>query len=268
MNDCARVAEYLETGGAPGGRARPPEVEAHLRECPACRRLVEFAADAEVSEVSAEAEERIRQSLLSQLEPVSPLPSRWMLALGFLGIFAGFSLLILGGSGAAAAPIVMGSAQLLGLLAAIVVCAGAASLWMSGEMTPGEKRWTGPGGLIAYSLLALGLATAVLLPWEISDRLWAGSWKCFKAAFLLSIPVAAPVVWLMRRGLPSSPRAIGVSTGVLAGLVGVFVLHLKCPVFDAPHIAIGHLTTPLAGAAVGYLAGRLAELRRARTAEV
>jgi|GEM_PF-7007712 len=267
MNDCARVAEYLESRGLVEGAAPPAALSRHLENCSKCRRLWAFATDAESSPVSAEAEERIRQALLSDLAPVRPLPPRIVLAALFLLIFAGVAALTLFAMGANTAP-GMTSLQLLGMLAAIVFSAAVAGFWISGEMAPGEKRWAGSAGLVGSLLIGLGLLVAVLFPWDVTGNLWAGSFKCFRAGFILSIPAAIPVAWLISRGFPASLRSIGAVAGLLAGLVGFLVLHMECTLYTAPHIAVSHLAAPLAGAAAGYLGGCILEaLRRVRPAQ-
>ena len=55
--------------------------------------------------------------------------------------------------------------------------------------------------------------------------------------------------------------------GMLAGLVGLVILHLGCTMHTAPHIMLGHLTLPLLGAAMGYGLGRALPLVTDRRAE-
>jgi hypothetical protein len=267
MNDCARVAAYLESGAAYERAAPPADVREHLQVCSGCRQLWDFAADAEVAEVDVETSDRIQRKLLETLEPVKPLPSRVVLALLFVAIFVGVSALavLAVGGGAAAA---MTSQQLLGMLAAILLAAGFAGFWLSGEMSPGEKRSAGIVGLCGASLLGLGLAASFLFPWDTPQNLWAGGFKCFRAGFLLSIPAVAPVAFLISRGFPLSLRSVGAAAGLLAGLVGFLFLHMECSLYAAPHVLLGHLTAPLAGALAGYLGGWVIELmRRVRAAE-
>ena len=267
MNDCTQVAAYLESGAAFERTTPPTKLRAHLEACSECRELWSFAADAEIAEVDSGTSDRIHRRMMETLKPVKPLPSRAVLALLFVAIFVGVSALavLAMGSSAAAA---MTSQQLLGMLTAILLSAGFAGFWLSGEMAPGEKRQTGAVGLCGASLLGLGLAITFMFPWDVPENLWAGVFRCFRAGFLLSIPAVAPVAFLISRGFPLSLRSVGAAAGLLAGLVGFLVLQMECTLFTAPHIVVGHLAAPLAGAIAGYLGGRLIEsMRRIRTAE-
>ena len=67
---------------------------------------------------------------------------------------------------------------------------------------------------------------------------------------------------LLRRGAVLSLGIVGAGAGLLAGLVGVVVLHFGCGMNNAPHVVLGHLGIPLAGALIGAAIGRL--LRRMR----
>jgi hypothetical protein len=258
MMDCAQVTAYLDPAAAAPRSAPPPEVRNHLEQCPKCRALWNFAREPETLTVDPATEERIQCRLLAALRPVRPLPSRSVLTGGFVAIFVAVSALTLLAVGSGDRPAITLS-QLFGLIAAVVLTAGAAGFWLSGAMTPGEKRWTGSTALCAGALLALGLVVALLFPWEMPNNLLAGSLKCFRAGLLFSIPAIAPLALLISRGCALSMRAVGAVAGLLAGLVGFLVLHIECSLYAAPHIAVAHLTGPLAGAAAGYGFGFLLE---------
>ena len=270
MMDCAQVTSYLDAAAATPGCEPPPEVRGHLQQCPRCRALWKFAREPEPKPLTLDpaAVERIECRLLQALRPVRPLPARNVLTGGFVAIFVAVSALTLLAVGSGGRPAITLS-QLLGLLAAVVLTAGAAGFWLSGAMTPGEKRWTGATTLCAGALLALGLVVAFLFPWEMPNSLLAGSLKCFRAGLLFSIPAVAPLALLISRGCALSMRAVGAVAGLLAGLVGFLVLHIECSLYAAPHIAVGHLTGPLAAAAAGYGFGFILEkVRGMRTVGV
>lgn len=281
MKSCDRTSEYLESGGASALQTPPADVAEHLASCDECRRLWDFVRDAESidprhlgseasprNEVDSELEDRIRRQLLDTLEPVRPLPSRLALSSIFLLIFVVVSALALAASGASVSA-AMKSLQLLGMMAAILVSAALAGFWLSGRMAPGDKRWSSASGFTVMLLGALGMAVAAFYPWGTPGDFWAGSFKCFLAGFVFSIPAVAPVAFLISRGYPISLRSVGAVAGLLAGLVGFVFLHLACTVYSAPHILVGHLAAPLVAASVGYLVGLAIEsVRRLRTAEV
>ena len=65
---------------------------------------------------------------------------------------------------------------------------------------------------------------------------------------------AAFVFWLiLRRGAILSPRVVGVTASMLAGLVSTTVLELHCPNFDVCHILVWHVGFALLGLVAGLL---------------
>ncbi len=202
--------------------------------------------------MSAETARRIERSLLGSLAPVRPLPSRGVLALGYLAIFAAVAATIVASVGFRGA-VAMTAQQLAGLLTAVVGAAVLTAVSLSEEMVPGSRRTVRPSRLIGGLLGALAVVVALLFPWEGG---LAGGRHCFESGFLFSLPAAGLVVLLLRRGAPLAWGAVGASAGLLAGLAGMAILHLGCSMIAAPHIMVGHLAVPLAGASIGFLLGK------------
>ena len=206
----------------------------------------------EKAELSPDTMNRIEQRVLASLQPVTPLPGRPVLALGFLGIFAVVCAAVVGAIGFGGA-VAMTFQQLAGLLAAVLGAAALTAASLSGEMAPGSRRIVRPSLLIGGLLTALLTLVVMLFPWEGG---FSGGWHCFQTGFLSSLPAAGLVVLLLRRGTPLAWGAVGASAGLLAGLVGVAILHLGCSMIGAPHIMAGHLAVPLVGAAIGFMMGK------------
>ena len=264
--ECVRIAELLER--SPAERAEPPaELRSHLDRCPHCRRLWQFLVETEPAEVSPGAQERIAERLTASLRPVRPLAKRRVIAFELLAVFLAASAVSVWAIGWGAAER-MTMLQLLGLSAAALVAAAVAGTWLSAAMAPGERRWTGSGGLCAGSLAALALLVAALFPWEAQDGRFGIGYRCFRAGLLVSLPVVVPLALVLRRGFPASWGSVGAGVGLLAGLVGFLMLHLGCSLHSARHILGSHLAAPLAGAAVGYAIGKAFEtLQRSRAAQ-
>jgi hypothetical protein len=205
-----------------------------------------------LTEASPAAEQRIADRLLGSLHPVTPLPSRAFLVAAFLAIFASVTALLFAVVGTRGAQN-MTVPQLAGILAAILAAAGLASFSLSGEMTPGQRRFVRPVTMTAGILLVLFALIWGLFPW--TDGTVQG-WHCFFAGFVCSIPAVVLVLWVVRKGAPLAYGTVGATAGLLGGLVGMAAIHVGCSLLNAPHMAAGHLTIPLAGAIVGYLAGR------------
>lgn len=200
---------------------------------------------------STDAEQRIADWLLGSLHPVTPLPSRTTLAAGFLAIFAVVTALLFAFVGTRGAEN-MTALQFAGVLAAILSAAGLASFFLSGEMTPGQRRFIRPSTMIAGILFTLSALVFGLFPWaEGSVR----GWHCFLSGFACSIPAVVLVLWIVRKGAPLAYGTVGATAGLLGGLVGMAAIHVGCSLLSAPHMAAGHLTIPLAGAVIGYLSG-------------
>lgn len=253
---CQEVTEYIGGGGVFDRGALPTAVCEHLEKCSHCHSLWEFFCGGDSREPAPASEPRIREQILASLEPVRPLPSRGLLALGFLAIFGLISALLVALLGA---PGVAGltALQLAGVLAAVGVAASLVSVSLSGAMAPGERRAIAPTHLVIGVLAGLFALIAVLFPWEGGRNLLAGSWGCFRNGVLYSLPAAALILLALSRAAALSLDTVGAGAGLLAGLVGMVVLHLGCPMQTATHIALGHFIIPVAGAVIGYALGRL-----------
>jgi len=121
------------------------------------------------------------------------------------------------------------------------------------------------------------LGGIALTPIELPERrapsfedFFAHGLGCFVTGFAYSLPAAGIILVLLRRGSPLQLETVGMGAGMLAGLVGLVILHLGCTMHTAPHIMLGHLAIPLLGAAMGYGIGRVLPLiedrRAAKTA--
>ena len=205
-----------------------------------------------LTEASEAAERRIAERLLESLHPVTPLPSRATLVAAFLAIFATVTALLFAFGGTSGAEN-MTVLQLAGILTAILAAAGLAAFSLSGEMTPGQRRFVRPGALVVGIFGGLFALISGLFPWTVGA---VQGWHCFVNGFVCSIPAVIVVLWVVRKGAPLAYGTVGATAGLLGGLVGMAAVHVGCSVLTAPHIAAGHLTIPLAGTIMGYLAGR------------
>lgn len=216
------------------------------------RDLVAIVPNVLPSEGSAAAEQKIAERLVQSLRPVTPLPGRAVLVGAFLAIFAAVTALLFAFVGTRGAE-TMTVPQLAGILVAILSAAGLASFSLSGEMTPGQRRLVRPGPMTSAIFFVLSAIIFGLFPWTEGSL---QGWHCFQSGLLCSIPAGVLVLWLVRRGAPLAYGAVGATAGLLGGLTGMAAIHVACSLLSAPHIAAGHLTIPLAGAVIGYLAGR------------
>jgi hypothetical protein len=253
---CSEVSEHIRGLSAYEEAVPPKVVRDHLEQCSTCRGLWDFLTRRDAGEpVSTNVQSRIQSAILASLKPVSPLPCTARLAAGFLIIFTILSavFIMISGMRGVADMGVLPFAAVLGIVGAVVLVLAIA---LSREMVPGSPRFLTPPALFLSLLAALFLVVGFVFPWEVTRDLLPGIWHCFRAGLAFSFPAAVFVVLILRRGAVLSLPVAGAGAGLLAGLVGVTVLHFACDMRTAPHIAVAHLGIALAGALGGYLLGR------------
>ena len=253
---CGEVSEHLDRANSRGWGDLPAQVREHLDQCQCCKGLWDFLTSPDTAELAPELRSRINRSVQQSLEPVKPLPSTRLLTLGFLLIFGLISAGFVGISGLRGAD-AMGNMEFAGMLGVIGAAAFLVAFTLSREMAPGEKRVLTAPRLFLLLLAPLFLAASLLFPWDFSRNVLPLSWRCFRNGFMFSLPAAGLVVMLLRRGAVLSLGVVGAGAGLLAGLVGVVVLHFGCGMNNAAHVALAHLGIPLAGAVIGAAIGRL-----------
>lgn len=253
---CSDVGLELTRAARKPASELSAEVRRHLEACEHCRKVWEFpVGSSEPDQAADERHAEITRAITESLDPVTPLPGSTLLTAGFLLMFSLLSAVFVGWAGIRGTA-TMGSMQFAGVLGIVGASAFLLAVTLSREMVPGEKRLLTPARLFLLSLAPLFLTVFLLFPWESGSNPAPPSWHCFKAGCLFSLPAAGLVVLVMRRGAVLSLGVVGSGAGLLAGLVGVVVLHFACGIPNAPHIALAHLGVPLAGAVVGGLMGR------------
>jgi hypothetical protein len=133
--------------------------------------------------------------------------------------------------------IVMGAAWLAGF----VLPMAAALLPRRGQVLPDPGRATAGAAAIAVGLIGLGALFARQAPGHsLPLPLPIGIRNCVTFAVLFSIiPLAAGLIAL-RRVITIQSWRMGAALGAASGALAGFVLHLLCPVADAPHLAVAH----------------------------
>ena len=198
--------------------------------------------------------ERITGNVLPGVTPVRPVPPRGvieakLIAAGALIAFAGASRIgfyaIHRLSAAESAVIFPAVAVLIWLAAATATAA----------VIPGARQRFRPLPLIGLACGALVGIFAVLFHDYSTARFLHQGIGCLKAGLLDAVP-AGVVAWLcLRRGFAVNSAAAGAAAGALAGLTGVLMLELHCPIFKAPHVMVWHVAViPVCGAAGALMA--------------
>jgi Negative regulator of sigma F len=233
----------------------PDAVAVHLQRCESCRKLVHALEGAAQGVVpSAPRVHDIKSLMLTDLRPVTPLPSSRVLLFALFVLFVavmiagsaslgvrGWESLELQTKASIFGPLLLG-AYLLGL--AVVR-----------QMAPGSGDVVSPaaGSAAAFALLIAGVAHA--FGWHEEHRSFGLGVTCLSVG-LIYTAFAALVSWLVvRRGAMLSTLAAGAMGGGLAGFVGVAGIEIRCPNPDVAHILVWHLPVALLGVLGGLALG-------------
>lgn len=240
-----------------GSGRLPAEAEDHLRSCDRCRSLAKAIGEpGAAATIDPALMARLQSSATERLRPVSPLPSPGFFVGVFLVIlvaiaFAGVARFGMPGFHALSMGRKVVIFSLLGVSAWILAVA------VAHQMTPGSRKWMNTGPLVG-GMIAVLLAVFALLFHNFDWHAFAsgGMW-CFRTGIECAIPAGFLIWLLLRRGLLVNPVSAGALAGALSGLVGLTMLELHCPIFNAFHILFWHagvmILATVAGAAIGFL---------------
>lgn len=200
--------------------------------------------------------ERIPAGILTDLTPVRPLPAPWILAARLVALAALAAV-------AFAAKVGFYGLHKLGAgESALIYTALAILIWLAAmanaaAMVPAARPLIRPLPLVVAATAALAGIFALIFDDKSTVDFVQRGIPCLRAGLLDAVP-AALLVWLVvRRGLVLQAAAAGAAAGALAGLAGVLMLELHCPILEAPHAMVWHVAviplSALAGMAVGWL---------------
>jgi hypothetical protein len=253
--NCERMTELLSEGGPLTDSAKH-----HLMSCAACRAMLQALTLPEAHVDTARISE-IQRLISALLKPVRPLPSDRTLSGQFLLLFSVFSLV-------AAIPVgyngfhVLNPVQRVAYYGLIVLYAVWFSLITVRQMIPGSKRKSRPDWTIAAALVSLALLSVVLFyNFDLSRFVVLGV-PCLRLGSICALVSGGLFFLLLKRGFFTSPVAASTTMGFFAGLSGVAVLALHCPIQNSAHIIVWHLGAMVVAGLAGALAGTL----RRRTA--
>jgi hypothetical protein len=219
--------------------------------------VLKWAADAP-HEVDGNVVQRVSDRILPSLRPIRPLPSIGVISLILVFIFiivATLGATYLGFNGSR---VLNGSERvlifwLIALLASRTATAGAAA------MVPGGRSHGDPYVLLAIGAAAFPVAFAILFHDFRMDRFVSEGIICLAIGSADSA-IAGFLIWLViRRGVILNPLKAGVAAGTLAGLAGLAMLELHCPILKAMHLMVWHTAVIPVSALAGYGIGRLAQ---------
>lgn len=203
---------------------------------------------------------QMRARLMESAAPVRPLPSNGAMMALCVGVFVLLAVVLtipFGFQGfarltAGAAAIEYSVVLLLALtLSGVVV----------GQMIPGSRRVLSPmAGVFIVVVLLSAMASLLFPDFGIRDFIHQGI-PCLRLGTLCALPAAGLAGYAMKRGFVTDPFQASVAGGALAGLLGIGVLALHCPILNASHIIAWHVAviavTSFIGAVLGWSLSRI-----------
>lgn len=216
--------------------------------------LEEMVSSLRAESPSREGLDRIRKTLLRGIAPVRPLPSdRTLIAFVFVCVV----LLSI----AAAIPFGFSALQELTiyqkllLYPTVAACAGLCAAAVVGQMIPGSSRNWPPSIPILGSLVSLTAITLTIFGDFDFTRFVSRGIPCLRLGMTMAVIAFCLIYGFLRTGLVTSWLRAGAICGGLAGLAGISVLALHCPIQNAPHVLVWHLGVIIAASLGGLLFG-------------
>jgi hypothetical protein len=209
---------------------------------------------------------RISASLGASMHPVRPVAPAWKLASLLLLICVGISWLsavALGLNGLRK----LDGAELAAIFPVLGILTWLAALVSVSAMTPGGLRWknpalmTNPARLLVVVMVAwLAIDALLFRDYDMGSFVREGI-PCLRAGVVIAIPAGLASWLVLRRGFAVNRTAAGLAAGTLAGLAGLMMLEMHCPILEAPHIMVWHTAVIPASALLGALVARVLRAR-------
>ena len=200
----------------------------------------------------------LRQAVAADIRPVRPLPPPWkriLWAVPLAVVLAVWTLIYFGTRpgldelGPMLIWVPLGMQIVLGL---------ALLLMALHEAVPGmriSRNLVFGVGMVALAL-HLAVNTLIWLRYPMGyDDFFATWWPCFHYEFLLGVPFLVATTYMAARALPVRPRAIGLLTGIGAGVIADASWRVVCPVSVPMHFLTAHLGAIIVLGLGGYLMG-------------
>ncbi len=216
--------------------------------------IEEIVSSVRAESPAPETLDRIRKTLVAGIAPVRPLPSdRTLIAIVFACVVL-FSI-------AATVPFGFLAAQSLTayqtflLYPTLAACASFCASAVVGQMIPGSSRNRQPSVPILCSLILLMAVTLTIFrDFGLTGFVDRGV-PCLRLGTAMAVIAFCLICGFLRKGLVTSWLRAGALGGGLAGLTGVSVLALHCPIQNAPHVLVWHLGVIVAAGFGGLLFG-------------
>jgi hypothetical protein len=201
---------------------------------------------------------KIAAQFAASATPLRPLPSNLALwAIGFT-IFALLALVVAKLVGLKAVAVLSGD-QMVIYYGVLLLFAALFSRALIERMIPASKRVVPSTVLSIAALVVLGLLAAVLFADHGTRNFVSQGIPCLSMG-VVSALIGGFLGWrLLQRGYLVSPRETISLYGFFAGLLGVTVLALHCPILNSLHVLVWHLGAMLLAGLAGFLWGSYAD---------
>jgi hypothetical protein len=215
------------------------------------RELDELISTQEFPPLPAGRLKHIENAVIADLRPVRPLASTGVYVAAFAGIFITVCVVgwryIVGQHGWDA----LSNVQKFLVFVPLIAIAALLIFSTVRQMTPAAK-YTRTAAILAAGLFVMMLAamTVIFHP-EHESAFVRNGLVCFQTGMLFAIPTAVLFTLLLKRGAALSPALTGLTAGGLAGLGGLTILEVHCPILDVYHIVVWHVSVTLVCAIAG-----------------
>jgi hypothetical protein len=203
--------------------------------------------------------------VLQDLKPVKPIAPTFAFLAAFgiiflaVAVVGSFQLRAFGWG-------VLSIPQRVVVFASLAAGTGLLASSMVRQMFPGSKHHVSPGLLPVGVLALLTLTAAAVFQPKVEFAFVSNGLSCLRAGLSYAIP-GALLLWLvLRRGAILSPKLTTATAGGFAGLIGLTVLEVHCPILNRYHILVWHmgvvLLSMLGGLSLGAAWERIGTWRK------
>jgi hypothetical protein len=202
--------------------------------------------------------EKIGAQFSTSAKPVRALPSNFTLWAISFGIFIALALIVAKVVQFKAIA-VLSYAQMIVYYGVLLLFGALFSRAVIERMIPGAKRLLPSAVLSIAALVVLGILVAVLFADRSMENFVSRGIPCLMLG-VISALMSGFLGWrLLQRGYLVSPRETITLYGFFAGLVGVSVLALHCPILNSLHVLVWHLGAMVLAGLVGFFLGSYAD---------
>jgi hypothetical protein len=202
--------------------------------------------------------EKIASQFSASAKPVRALPSNLALWSNSFGIFIALALIVASVVKLYAIA-VLSDGQMIVYYGVLLLFGALFSRAVIERMIPGEKRLVSSAVLSIAALVVLGVLVAALFIDRSTENFVSHGIPCLRLG-VISALISGFVGWrLLQRGCLVSPRETITLYGFFAGLVGVSVLALHCPILNSLHVLVWHLGAMVIAGLAGFFLGSYAD---------